>query len=520
MMARAGFILLCILGSIFVRLQYLDLPLERDEGEYAYIAWRFNEGTAPYLSAYTMKFPLVHLLYALSFKLLGTSAESARLLLMVVNLASGLLLYSISKRYWNERIALLSGGLFLLYSLLPTLHGLSANTEHFVNFFVLAAFAIFVTSQNKGPILMTGAFLGLAILSKQTAAAFALMPLLLLAKSSSGSHRRLEWLATRSGCLVIGIALPLILICLAALGNGSADAMLFWVARYPLAYTSQIPMWDGLLHFGKVAESLLLTTGVTPALLVAVGLFTRRGRPEPRRFVLLFLACSVIAVIPGFYFRPHYFILTIPPISLLAALGLNSLYESMPQTNRLLRLQSMMLCALLVAAPVAVNTIVFKGLTSSEFMKLLYRGNPFHHSAEIAAIIRENSSARDSIAVLGSEPQMYFYSGRPSATRYIYTYSLTEDHSYQKELHAEFVEDIVTNSPRIIVVVNYLSSWNAIPSAANGMVEEVNDYIDKNYEPIYSIDYDSVKSQSRNNKKFINVEQNVSEVIVLKRISS
>ena len=40
-----------------VRLRLLDLPLDRDEGEYAYIAQLLLDGVPPYAGAYTMKMP-------------------------------------------------------------------------------------------------------------------------------------------------------------------------------------------------------------------------------------------------------------------------------------------------------------------------------------------------------------------------------------------------------------------------------------------------------------------------------
>ena len=52
--------------------------------------------------------------------------------------------------------------------------------------------------------------------------------------------------------------------------------------------------------------------------------------------------------------------------------------------------------------------------------------NPFPESVKIGDYIREHSNPDDKIAVLGSEPQIYFYSKRLSATGYIYTYGLME----------------------------------------------------------------------------------------------
>lgn len=45
-------LLLALLATIALRWPLLEVPLERDEGEYAYIAWRISEGDVPYLDAF------------------------------------------------------------------------------------------------------------------------------------------------------------------------------------------------------------------------------------------------------------------------------------------------------------------------------------------------------------------------------------------------------------------------------------------------------------------------------------
>jgi len=46
------------------------------------------------------------------------------------------------------------------------------------------------------------------------------------------------------------------------------------------------------------------------------------------------------------------------------------------------------------------------------------------------------------IAVLGSEPQIYFYAKRRSATGYIYTYPLMEPQPYSKQMATEFKQEV------------------------------------------------------------------------------
>ena len=62
---------LVLLVVIWVRVRLLDVPLERDEGEYAYMGQLLLKGIPPYLNVYTMKLPGVSVVYAIFMVLFG-----------------------------------------------------------------------------------------------------------------------------------------------------------------------------------------------------------------------------------------------------------------------------------------------------------------------------------------------------------------------------------------------------------------------------------------------------------------
>src|SRR5690606_12396057 len=51
--------------ALALRAPVAALPFERDEGEYAYLAWRWGEGEVPYRDAFDQKPPGVFALFAL-----------------------------------------------------------------------------------------------------------------------------------------------------------------------------------------------------------------------------------------------------------------------------------------------------------------------------------------------------------------------------------------------------------------------------------------------------------------------
>jgi hypothetical protein len=63
------------------------------------------------------------------------------------------------------------------------------------------------------------------------------------------------------------------------------------------------------------------------------------------------------------------------------------------------------------------------------------------------------------VAVLGSEPQIYFLSRRRSATGHIYTYALMERQPYARKMQDEMIAEIERNRPQFIVYVEEPYSW-------------------------------------------------------------
>src|SRR4029453_13583217 len=64
----------------------IDLPLERDEGEFAYVAQLMLQGVPPYALAYSMKLPGTYGAYAVVLALFGQTPAAVHWGLMSVNI--------------------------------------------------------------------------------------------------------------------------------------------------------------------------------------------------------------------------------------------------------------------------------------------------------------------------------------------------------------------------------------------------------------------------------------------------
>jgi hypothetical protein len=67
-----------------LRFRLLDVPLERDEGEYAYAGQLILQGIPPYSLVYNMKLPGVYEAYALILAVFGQTHTAIHLGLLII----------------------------------------------------------------------------------------------------------------------------------------------------------------------------------------------------------------------------------------------------------------------------------------------------------------------------------------------------------------------------------------------------------------------------------------------------
>jgi len=102
-------------------------------------------------------------------------------------------------------------------------------------------------------------------------------------------------------------------------------------------------------------------------------------------------------------------------------------------------------------------------------------------SVRIAEYLRGHTTPSDTIAVLGSEPQIYFYSNRHSATGYIYTYGLMEAHRYATQMQEEMIREIEQARPKFLISVVMPDSWLQRSESEKLIFNWATEYTTQNY---------------------------------------
>src|SRR5208283_1514633 len=122
----AGVILLVLL-AVTVRLRLLSMPLERDEGEYAYSGQLLLQGIPPYQLAFNIKMPGTYAVYAVVMALFGESDSAIHLAFLLVNLGTLALLWFLARRLLDEAGTLVCCAAYVLLSLSSGVLGLQAH---------------------------------------------------------------------------------------------------------------------------------------------------------------------------------------------------------------------------------------------------------------------------------------------------------------------------------------------------------------------------------------------------------
>jgi hypothetical protein len=297
--------------------------------------------------------------------------------------------------------------------------------------------------------------------------------------------------------------LPFVLTCLILLRAGVFRAFWFWTFSYARQYASSLTLSEGCMMLRAMFPRIAANSAAI-WLISGLGLISLALDAKARRhalFVLGFLLFSFFAVCPGFYFREHYFILLLPVVSLLTGLAVSSATQALAQSRGRAMLRWLPALALVAALSYSVfqqKEFLFE-MDPTTACRSVYGANPFPEALDIASYIRSHTAESARIAVLGSEPEIYFYSHRHSATGYIYTYGLMEPQKYAFTMQQEMIHEVESAQPEFLVFVGIQTSWLARP----GSPQEVafftwaQRFIAENYEPAGMVDFFSSGTQYR-----------------------
>jgi 4-amino-4-deoxy-L-arabinose transferase-like glycosyltransferase len=476
-----------VCGAGAVRARLLDVPLERDEGGYAYFGQRMLAGEPPFASGYTIHPPGTPAAYAAALAAFGQTTRGVRFGLIVVNAVTILLVFLLARRLYGASGAVSAAAAQAALSMSPDLLGPFAHANHFVVLFAVAglwAFAEGFACRRLAWFAAAGLLLGLAPIMKQPGAVFPAFALCWLLWSRLRERPLATRFLVREVVVLAGTSLvgPLVTGALLAAAGVLPQAWR-WLFTYAGAYAGMQSLAEGMRLLGS-RLSQIGPPSLGFAVLAVAGLLLRGGEgwgrtsPAGRLFAGALLAFSFAAVCPGLYFRHHYFLLMVPAVALLVGRAVACVVRNGP----LPALAGFAALGISCAQGVLAHRELLFTMTPVEIARKLYGANPFPESVEVARYLEANGRPDDRIAILGSEPQILFYAHRRSATGYLYLYPLVEPNPLGPAMREELIQEVEAARPAFVVWVNIPASWDTRVRAAQRVVTWADAYLSSGYD--------------------------------------
>jgi 4-amino-4-deoxy-L-arabinose transferase-like glycosyltransferase len=487
--ASITFVLPALAVALLLRIPIAAIPLERDEGEYAYIAQRWLLGEVPYQSAFDQKPPGVFFAYLVIERFIGTSTAALHWGTQLYTLGTLVLLFLLGWRLFSPVVGCVAAVFAAFLTADKGVYGNAANTEIFMILPLVGAMLTTVRAvegDSLGWALLTGILSAAAVLFKQVAVfdiAFYLGVVFLLG--------RRRWLLVAAACL--GMAVGLLPVLGYFKAAGAWGDFVDCTIGYNLGYVQHQRLSDYRRAF-SARFFAILETAWPVYVLAGAGLAAGYLRAPPaadltrraRRLTAWWLSFSFLGVSTGGYFREHYFMQIIPAVAILAGLGLESLLGWI-SPGWLRAVLAGATCAFVLAYGVLAAPEYYLDGSPDDKCRATYELNPFPEAVVVARYVAENSDPSDEVFVYGAEPEIYYYARRKCASRYIFLYPLLTPSPSARDRQQAVLAELRARPPRFIIYVDIAYSTLEFVTAPQVLKEGLEEICDRSYSQVATV---------------------------------
>jgi hypothetical protein len=201
---------------------------------------------------------------------------------------------------------------------------------------------------------------------------------------------------------------------------------------------------------------------------------------------LLFLA-SFWTITPGWRFYGHYWLMWMPFVALAGAAAAYALQRMLQKFQSSFASYVPLLFILPLLLHLAANKDYYFNPNFTKLLKTTYGGNPFVEVKKVGDFLSKKVAKDDKIALVGSEPQLYVYTGCDSPTRHAYfTYLMLDTLKTPQAMQwqKEYIADVEREKPRFIVFTSHPVSVYGNPNSDMRFFDWFTQYINANYNRI------------------------------------
>jgi len=410
-------LLLLLAFTLITRIPFLSVPIASDESQYAYIADGMLHGTVPYRDAWDQKPPGIYFLLAGLFSLFGHNLAVLRLTYLAAAAATAGLVFLFTRELYDEGKGLIAAFAFSFLSGTQLLIQL-VSIETFMILFTTAAFFLLARACRKpgtGILLLAGAMFGAAALFKQPAA-------LEFAAALIASPFIFRKWARRSPLkpallLCAGFIAAFLPFCAYFLLNGAFSDFFGAAAISPISFT--------LERYSAGAQPspllfLLVPLVLLPSAFVASGIaLLNKGASRIHLLPAVWLVAAFAGTIPGAQYA-HYFLETVPALSVLSALGVSCAIATTHKPSGSLARGATIALAVLLTITLLAQAQLESAYYSGYVETGAYGGaractNEYQAAvSRVAGIIRSESQPNDTLLcfLADADASLYLASGR------------------------------------------------------------------------------------------------------------
>src|SRR6266446_3593851 len=392
-----------------------------DEGYYGTIANDILDGGVVYHTAVDTKPPGMYYIYAGVFWIAGrNNLFAVHLLAMFVLVATALVVRRIGARVAGDWAGAWSGiGYAVFVHAYWPSDTLGANSEIFASLPLALSVLAFLQGQKKpfrGLMFLSGALIGVATLIRQTSAVNLGVMLACLAYCwlIARTHSFARVLPAGSGVMIGFIVVIAALAWYYQLHGNLHDAYLWALAfaiRYAQSETTFLYVLKRLVtvHLAvMLAWGLLWYFGIRQVIETLRSFRRKTAVPTEQVLLILWLVLSYLAIFIGWRFPGHYHLAVLPPLSILAGQAFSRFVAEQRRSPQP-RWRWIRTGIIGAAALPAIGFLVWAFVVRTQTLNFL----------PIVQHIVEETSPNDRIFVWGSSPQLYSFSSRRMATRFV-----------------------------------------------------------------------------------------------------
>lgn len=430
----------------FSIIQVLLFSFGQEHGAIATVASGLLSGKTPYLQLWDAHPPGIYFTYATAFALFGQNMAAPRLLEALCLVGVALSCRRLGGVFFASRTAGLMGGASSTLILAQHEFQHTALPASYAGALTLISLVIVTHPwpRHRAPWawLVAGLLAGCIALLRPVLIA-GLLPacaFLFVHRRRDGYPRKAQLLAP--GLVLVGSLIPISMALTWFATRGALEALNFTLTRYTWLSARSVWTEAGAPHllYDALLKALFQQSALLAAGLIAAAALRPRARREKEGFLLLFsVACLQLA---GIAFRatflPEQFLASLPPLSLIAGVGLYKLWRRIGPGSIA---GTLAFCALLIVLPpmrgpdrdlpesfwqrsqLRLTYLLGAGrlLTREELDRRLERTDGFQIPGlrRVAGELVRLTAASDTIWVDGDEPLLYWLAQREPASRYV-----------------------------------------------------------------------------------------------------